>query len=97
MNFKDIIYEKTGATASVTINRPEVLNAFRDVTLREMAGAFTDAWGDGRIGVVVLRGAGGKAFCSGGDLKEKKATLGEEMAFSESGITPLTSHCVPPM
>lgn len=76
MNFKDIIYEKTGGVAFVTINRPEVLNAFRNVTLREMAGAFTDAWGDERIGVVVLRGAGGKAFCSGGDLKEKKMAGG---------------------
>ena len=72
MTFKDILYEKTGGVAFITINRPRALNAFRDVTLREMITALTDAWGDGRIGVVVLRGAGGKAFCSGGDLKEKK-------------------------
>ena len=76
MNFEDIIYEKTGGVASLTINRPKALNAFRDVTLREMIAALTDAWGDERIGVVVLRGAGGKAFSSGGDLKEKKAGSG---------------------
>ncbi len=72
MNFKDIIYEKTGGVAFVTINRPQALNAFRDVTLNEMIKAFTDAWGDEQVGVVVLRGAGEKAFSSGGDLKEKK-------------------------
>ncbi len=76
MNFRDIIYEKTGGVAFVTINRPQTRNAFRDVTLHEMITALTDAWGDGRIGVVVLRGAGGKAFCSGGDLKEKKRGAG---------------------
>ena len=78
MNFEDIIYEKTGGVAFVTINRPQTRNAFRDVTLHEMITALTDAWGDGRIGVVVLRGAGGKAFCSGGDLKEKKKGRGRE-------------------
>lgn len=72
MNFEDVIYEKTGGKAVVTINRPEVRNAFRDVTLREMLEAFYDAWADEDTGVVVLRGAGEKAFCSGGDLKEKR-------------------------
>ena len=72
MNFEDIIYEKKGGRAVVTINRPKVLNAFRNVTLHEMIEAFTDAWADEKIGVVVLCGAGGRAFCSGGDLKEKK-------------------------
>ncbi|MCY4262988.1 MAG: enoyl-CoA hydratase-related protein, partial [Candidatus Dadabacteria bacterium] len=76
MNFEDIIYEKTDGVATVTINRPSALNAFRDVTLHEMIEAFTDAWADEVVGVVVLRGAGGKAFSSGGDLKEKKAGPG---------------------
>ena len=80
----------------MTINRPRALNAFRDVTLDEMIRALTGAWGDERVGVDVLRGAGGKAFSSGEDLKEKKAAPGEETAFSESGITSLTSR-VPPM
>jgi len=76
MNFKDMIYEKRSAVAFVTINRPHTLNAFRDITLHEMIKAFIDAWGAERIGVVVLRGAGEKAFCSGGDLKEKKREAG---------------------
>ena len=76
MKFKDIIYEKTSGVAFVIINRPKALNAFRDVTLHEMIKALTDAWGDEQIGVVVLRGAGGKAFSSGGDLKEKKSGAG---------------------
>lgn len=76
MDFEDIIYEKTGGVAFVTINRPQALNAFRDVTLNEMIKAFTDAWADEQVGVVVLRGAGDKAFSSGGDLKEKKSGAG---------------------
>lgn len=51
MDFEDIVYEKTGGVAYVTINRPEVLNAFRDVTLREMNEALSDAWGDDGLGV----------------------------------------------
>ena len=90
MNFKDIIYEKTGGVAFITINRLRARNAFRDVTLHEMITALTDAWGDGRIGVVVLRGAGGKAFCSGGDLKEKKAGSGGEDGLL--GVGDYVSH-----
>ena len=51
----------------MTMNRPRALNAFRDVTLNEMIRAITDARGDEEVGVVVLRGADGKAFSSGGD------------------------------
>ena len=90
MNFKDIIYEKTGGVAFITINRPETLNAFRDVTLNEMITAFTDAWGDAGVGVVVLRGTGGKAFCSGGDLKEKKRGSGGEDGLL--GVGDYVSH-----
>lgn len=90
MNFEDIIYEKTDAVAFVTINRPETLNAFRDVTLREMIAALTDAWGDTGVGVVVLRGAGGKAFSSGGDLKRKKPGAGGEDGLL--GVGDYVSH-----
>lgn len=71
-NFKEIIYEKNydNWTAKVTINRPEVYNAYSTETLREMSEAFLDAsWDDG-IAVVILTGAGDKAFCTGGDVKE---------------------------
>jgi len=73
-NFKDIIYEKCDGIAKITINRPEVRNAFRPETVLEMYDAFNDAREDCKIGVILLTGKGpakdGKyAFCSGGDQK----------------------------
>jgi naphthoate synthase len=67
--FEDIRYEKWQGIAKVTINRPEVRNAFRPQTLFEMAWAFNDAREDPDVGVVVLTGAGNEAFCSGGDQR----------------------------
>ena len=67
--YQDIIYEKAEGIARVTINRPEVRNAFRPQTVMEMIDAFEDAREDMGIGVVLLTGAGDKAFCSGGDQK----------------------------
>jgi len=72
--YQDIIYEKMGGIAKVTINRPEVRNAFRPETVIEMYDAFADAREDQEIGVVLLTGYGpakdGKyAFCSGGDQR----------------------------
>lgn len=69
MEFVDVTCEKMDGIAWVTINRPEVRNAFRPRTVDEMVEAFMDAWLDNSIGVVVLTGAGDKAFCSGGDQK----------------------------
>lgn len=68
--YEDIIYEKTeDGIARVTINRPEVRNAFRPLTVSEMIDAFADAREDQSVGVVILTGAGPDAFCSGGDQK----------------------------
>lgn len=72
MKYEDVIYEKKKGRAIITINRPEVLNAFRAKTLYEMIDAIIDCWKDTSIGVVVLTGSGDKAFCTGGDQKEKK-------------------------
>ncbi|WP_051343535.1 enoyl-CoA hydratase-related protein [Alicyclobacillus herbarius] len=74
MAFTDILYTKSEGIATVTIHRPHVLNAFRAQTVAEMIEAFADAWTDREIGVVVLTGAGDKAFCVGGDQKERGAT-----------------------
>src|SRR5262249_25685650 len=63
--------EKRNGVAWITINRPEVRNAFRTITVAELTDAFVDARWDPAIGVVVLTGAGDKAFCSGGDQKER--------------------------
>ena len=67
--YTDIIYEKAEGIAKITINRPEVRNAFRPLTIKEMQHAFEDARNDCDIGVVILTGEGGLAFCSGGDQR----------------------------
>jgi naphthoate synthase len=68
--FKDILYAKADeGIAKITINRPEVRNAFRPETVQEMQAAFADARDDETIGVVILTGAGKEAFCSGGDQR----------------------------
>ncbi len=68
-DFTDIKYEKAEGIAKITINRPEVRNAFRPLTVKEMQRAFEDARDDPETGVIVLTGAGTDAFCSGGDQK----------------------------
>jgi naphthoate synthase len=68
-DYTDIIYEKAEGIAKITINRPEVHNAFRPETLLELIDAFNDSREDPEIGVVILTGAGEKAFCSGGDQR----------------------------
>ena len=76
MKFQDIIYEKKDGVASITINRPEKLNAFTANTCKEMVKAFEDAEEDATIGVVVLTGAGDRAFSSGGDFTEVAGEAG---------------------
>jgi len=71
VEYADILYDKRDGAAWITINRPEVRNAFRTRTVAELTDAFVDARWDRTIGVVVLTGAGDKAFCSGGDQKER--------------------------
>src|SRR5215467_5793278 len=67
--YQDIIYERTEGIARITINRPEVRNAFRPETVSEMMDAFARARDDATIGIVLLTGAGRDAFCSGGDQR----------------------------
>jgi naphthoate synthase len=67
--YTDIVYETAEGIAKITINRPEVRNAFRPTTLFELSDAFNRARDDPAIGVIILTGAGDKAFCSGGDQK----------------------------
>ena len=70
LEFEDIIFEKSEeGIAKITINRPEVRNAFRPLTVREMQQALEDAREDSGIGVIILTGAGERAFCSGGDQR----------------------------
>ncbi|MFN7780897.1 MAG: 1,4-dihydroxy-2-naphthoyl-CoA synthase [Betaproteobacteria bacterium] len=68
--FTDILYHKAAeGIAKIAINRPQVRNAFRPETVKEMQAAFDDARDDENIGVVILTGQGREAFCSGGDQR----------------------------
>ena len=67
--YEDILYERGEAIARITINRPEVHNAFRPQTLAELRDAFRRARDDTGVGAIIFTGAGGKAFCSGGDQR----------------------------
>jgi len=80
--FEDIRYQKTddGAIAKITINRPEVRNAFRPLTVKELLQAFELAHQDETVGAIILTGEGDQAFCSGGDQKVRghAGYLGED-------------------
>ena len=68
--FEDILYDKSDeGIAKITINRPQVRNAFRPQTIRELQRAFEDVRDDPALGVAILTGAGDRAFCSGGDQR----------------------------
>jgi 2-ketocyclohexanecarboxyl-CoA hydrolase len=67
MQYEDILYDAADGVARVTINRPQVLNAFRGKTCEELIHALNRAGWDKAIGVIVLAGAGDRAFCTGGD------------------------------
>ena len=70
LEFEFIRYAKAEQVARITINRPEVYNAYNTPCLVELREAFRDAAFDDQVGVIVLTGAGEKAFCTGGDVKE---------------------------
>jgi naphthoate synthase len=67
--YEDIVYERAEAIARITINRPEVRNAFRPQTLAELRDAFRIARDDTEVGAIIFTGAGDEAFCSGGDQR----------------------------
>ncbi len=69
LSFQDILYQQAEGIAKITINRPEVRNAFRPETVHELSKAFSHAHLDADVGCIILTGAGDKAFCSGGDQR----------------------------
>lgn len=75
-NFEMIRYEKYNGRAKITINRPHVYNAFNFQTFKEMTRAVEDASWDDEVGVLILTGAGDKAFCTGADMKEQNEFFG---------------------
>jgi naphthoate synthase len=80
----DTTYEVDDGLAWITINRPDRYNAFRARTIDELIWAFKSAWADHEVGVVALTGAGEKAFCAGGDQKQRQET--GDYGPSESGL-----------
>src|SRR5688500_16300159 len=81
-DYTDIRYGTSGGIAKITIARPEVRNAFRPLTVRELSRAFDVARDDTGIGVIVLTGEGTEAFCSGGDQRVR----GDDGYVDERGI-----------
>ncbi|MCX6426626.1 MAG: 1,4-dihydroxy-2-naphthoyl-CoA synthase [Actinobacteria bacterium] len=85
--FTDVIYEVADSIAKITINRPEVRNAFRPQTIIELQSAFSLARDDEKVGVIILTGAGTEAFCSGGDMQVRgdDGYLGDD-SLAKKGI-----------
>jgi naphthoate synthase len=74
MDYEDLLYEVDGPVAIVTINRPNRLNAFRAKTIEELIHAFKRAWADKDVRAIILTGQGDRAFCVGGDVKQRNET-----------------------
>jgi len=85
--FTDVCYETAEGIAKITINRPQVRNAFRPETLTELQSAFNFARDDERVGVIIFTGEGSEAFCSGGDISVRgdDGYLGSD-ALGKKGI-----------
>ena len=89
----DVTYEVDHGLAWITINRPERYNSFRARTVDELVKCFKRAWSSGEVGVICLTGAGEKAFCTGGDQKQRMET--GDYGPSDSGLFELdTLHRV---
>src|SRR3546814_13310439 len=84
MDYTDIRYEVEAPVSTVTIDRPDRMNAFRGRTIEELLHAFKRAWADKSVAAVILTGSGEKAFCVGGDQKE----------FIEPGSYGTRSNCL---
>jgi 2-ketocyclohexanecarboxyl-CoA hydrolase len=83
-DLEDVLYEVDDGLAWITINRPDRLNAFRARTVDELIACFKRAWSSKEVGVICLTGAGERAFCSGGDQKQRAET--GDYGPSESGL-----------
>jgi naphthoate synthase len=90
-DYTDVRYETAEGIAKITINRPEVHNAFRPETIIDLSAAFEQARDDTSIGVIILTGEGPRAFCSGGDQRVRGDTgyVGEGQAVGRFHVTDL--------
>ena len=81
---EDVLYEIDNGLAWITINRPDRFNAFRGRTIDELISCFKAAWADNGVGVIAFTGAGDRAFCAGGDQKQRMET--GDYGPTESGL-----------
>lgn len=81
--YSTILFEKQGYRANITINRPEKRNALSSTVIRELVQAFEECKADPQVRVIVLTGAGDKAFCAGADLSEQQRSMNEYERFVE--------------
>lgn len=95
--FRDILYEKAAGVATITINRPQILNAVTDETQFEIIRALNDAAEDRKTGVVVLTGAGDRAFCVGADVRWMKTGGHREYYVSQPDIRYAMRMCLKPI
>jgi enoyl-CoA hydratase len=86
MRYENLLYETVAGIATITINRPQVLNALNQATIGELAGALKVAGGDPNVRVVILTGAGEKAFIGGADVKE----MLDRVKLASSASNPVT-------
>src|SRR4051812_17928656 len=80
----DVTYEVERGLATITINRPRRMNSFRAQTIDELNTCLRAAWASADVGVVCLTGAGDRAFCTGGDQKQRQET--GDYGLSRSGL-----------
>src|ERR1700734_4124540 len=97
---ENLLYEKKGAIAYVTLNRPKVLNALNNAVFAELKAAFEDARDDANVRSVILTGSGDKAFAAGADIAEMSsytAAQGEQATRRAQGVTELIENLGKPV
>src|SRR6202451_4021851 len=100
LNLENVVYDKKGPIAYVTLNRPKVLNALNKATIQELRAAFEDARDDSGVRGVILTGAGEKAFAAGADIAEivnNTAVEAEEATRRGQGLTDLIEKLAKPV
>ena len=100
MNFENILFEKKNAIAYVTINRPKVLNALNMATMEDLRKAFHDIKNDASVRVVIVTGAGEKAFIAGadiGELSKNDAVAAKEYTHKGQSVLNLIENCGKPV
>ena len=87
MNFEQILYEKDGPILTITLNRPDKLNAFTGQMMQEIIEAMDAADADDEVRAIIFTGAG-RGFCAGADLSAGKDTFNNDAPGKQSGLQP---------